>query len=91
MDLNVRHGKVSGGAVIYAPAVGFTSPGHATGFITINDLIALADNALASPGGNLTNTAGPLRTYEEALKNALDNANNNLNFTQPSPCPFSFP
>jgi hypothetical protein len=31
------------------------------------------------------------RSYQEALKNALDNANNNYTFVQPTPCPFSFP
>jgi hypothetical protein len=30
------------------------------------------------------------RTYQENLKNALDKANNNLNFIQGQPCPFSF-
>ena len=30
------------------------------------------------------------RSYQEALKNALDKANNNKTFAQSSPCPFSF-
>jgi hypothetical protein len=36
--------------------------------------------------------AGSLyRSYQEALKNALDKANNNSIFVQPGPCGFSFP
>ena len=31
-----------------------------------------------------------LRSYQEALKNALDRANNNLNFVQAAPCPFTY-
>ncbi len=47
--------------------------------------------ANASLGANgLTVAAGPVRSYQEALKNALDNANNNKNFVQATPCPFSF-
>ena len=38
----------------------------------------------------LTLSGHPARSYQEALKNALDKANNNLNFVQPTPCPFSF-
>jgi hypothetical protein len=32
----------------------------------------------------------PWRSYQAALKNALDKANNSLNFVQAQPCPFSF-
>jgi hypothetical protein len=90
MKLNVLHSKVSGGAIVYAPAVGFTSAGLVTGFITINDLMAQAEAALAASAGNLTVTAGPQRSAEEALKTALDDANNNKNFTQATPCDFAF-
>jgi hypothetical protein len=38
-----------------------------------------------------TSAAGATRTYQEALKNALDKANNNLNFVQSSPCKYTFP
>jgi len=31
------------------------------------------------------------RTYEENLKIALDKGNNNLNFAQPTACPYTFP
>jgi flavin-binding protein dodecin len=30
------------------------------------------------------------RSYQEALNNALDKANNNQTFVQPTPCPFTF-
>jgi hypothetical protein len=32
----------------------------------------------------------PYRAYQQALKNALDKANNNLTFVQSTPCAFSF-
>jgi hypothetical protein len=35
-------------------------------------------------------SGNPFRAYQEALKNALDAANNNLNFVQAAPCPFTF-
>jgi hypothetical protein len=31
------------------------------------------------------------RALQEALKDALDDANNNLNFVQGTPCAFTFP
>ena len=31
------------------------------------------------------------RNYQEALKNAIDKANNNLNFVQPEPCEVEYP
>jgi hypothetical protein len=34
--------------------------------------------------------SGPDRTAQEAVKTALDRANNNLNFVQSTPCAFSF-
>jgi len=44
--------------------------------------------ANASLGAN--GYGSPARSYQEALKNALDAGNNNLNFVQTSPCAFSF-
>lgn len=40
--------------------------------------------------GPYTVASGATRTHQEALKNALDKANNNLDFVQAAPCPFSF-
>jgi hypothetical protein len=78
MELNVRLGKVTGTKIVYTPALGF---------ISINNLMSAANTelglhglALASPG-----TGYQYRTYQENLKTALDQANNNLNFVQGSP------
>ena len=47
--------------------------------------------ANTSLGANSDKTAaGATRTDQEALKNALDKANNNLNFALSSPCPYTF-
>jgi hypothetical protein len=85
MELNVANSFVSGSSLIYAP--GATSA-NALGFATVADVMGEAN---ASLGANpFTIAAGPVRSYQEALKNALDNANNNKNFVQSSPCAFSF-
>ena len=91
MKLNVLHGFVNGSALIYAPGlsgcgtVGGLSP---MGFISINDLMTAANQSLfdhpSTPAGS------PDRACQEGLKNTLDEANNNRNFTQSSPCTFSF-
>lgn len=88
MDLNVRHGFVSGGSLIYAP--GSTSANGAS-FATVNSIIVEANTELGLHG--LTLSGSQYRSYQEALKNALDKANNNLNFVQPGPssCPFTTP
>jgi hypothetical protein len=84
MELNVKNGNVSGGSLVYAPgAVGV----NALGFISVNDLMAEANTELGLHG--LT-VSSPYRSYQEALKIALDKGNNSLNFVQGTPCPFSF-
>jgi len=85
MELNVFNGKVSGTALIYAPG---TTSANSLGFATVNDVMAEANNELGLHGSTLSGSL--YRTYQEALKNALDKANNNLNFVQATPCPFSF-
>ena len=89
MKLNVESGHVLGGSLIYAPALlPFNPTGiNSLGFISINNLVAAADAELFLHGNT---TTGPFRAYQEALKNALDAANNNQNFVQGSPCPFTF-
>ena len=87
MVLNVREGFVDGDALVHAPDAGDTGVGD--DFITIADLTAAADASLGLNG--LTIAAGPARVYQEALKNALDRANNNRNFVQPGPCPVVYP
>jgi hypothetical protein len=86
MELNVTHGFVPGSAIVAAPGCGNT--GLNNQFITINDLMSAADAALAADG--YTPAGDPNRAQQECLKNALDDANNNKNFVQGSPCTFSF-
>ncbi|MCX8183366.1 MAG: hypothetical protein N3F08_02980 [Crenarchaeota archaeon] len=78
MALNVEAGFVRGDAVVYAPGV---KPG--TDFLTINELIDRANYSLGLDGD--TPSGDPYRVYQELIKNALDAANNNLNFVCPLP------
>lgn len=85
MDMNVLTGGVNGSALISAPG---TTSANPQGFAVVNAIIAEANASLgASP---ITLSGNPERAHQEALKNALDKANNNLNFVQPTACPFSF-
>jgi len=90
MKLNVLHGFVTGSVLIYAPALSAcgTAGLSSLGFISINDLMTAANQSLFdhpnTPAGN------PDQACQETLKNALDDANNNKNFTQSSPCTFTF-
>jgi hypothetical protein len=86
MILNVRHGKVNGNALIYAPG---TTSANGAGFATVNALLTEANTELGLHGYVVA--AGATRTYQEALKNAFDKANNNLNFVQSGPCAFTSP
>jgi hypothetical protein len=86
MELNVLHGKVNGGSLVFAGACGNTGAGGQ--FITVNDLMAAAQAQLCADG--YTPAGDPNRATQECLKNALDAANNNTNFVESSPCPFSF-
>jgi hypothetical protein len=78
---------VNGAALVSAPGCGNT--GLNNQFITINDLMAAAEASLAAHGYTPSGDAN--RAYQECLKNALDDANNNKNFVQGSPCAFNFP
>ena len=69
----------SGSAMVYAPGAAGANSG---GFISLSALIAEANASLAA--NPLTLADHPARAYQTALKNALDSANNNLNFVQPS-------
>lgn len=86
MQLNVLNGNVNGSALIYAPG---TNSANGAGFATVNALLTEANTELGANG--LTVAASATRTYQEALKNALDNANNNKNFVQSGPCAFASP
>jgi hypothetical protein len=79
MALNVESGMVGGSALVYHPVLGFVS---------VNDLMSLANTELGLHGFVLDGNT--YRSYQENLKNAFDDANNNTNFVQSSPCPFSF-
>jgi len=85
MELNVLNGKVNGSSMIYAPG---TPSANGLGFATVTAVMADANAALGLNGLVLADS--PDRALQEALKNALDNANNNLTFVQATPCAFSF-
>ncbi len=82
MELNVEAGLVSAGSLVYAPGCGNTGIGN--NFISIADLLSAAGTALCADG--YTPDGDPNRAEQECLKNALDRANNNLNFVQSQPC-----
>jgi hypothetical protein len=86
MELNVRHGFVKGTALVHTGGCG--NAGFDDSFITINDLMAAANAELCAHP--YTISGSPFRAHQECLKNALDDANNNKNFVESSPCPFSF-
>jgi hypothetical protein len=90
MELNVRHSNVNGSALVYAPDLSaFGTAGIiGSGFIRINDLMTAAAGEIQAHG--MTDSTSPYRSYQEALKNALDDANNNKSFVQSSPDSFSF-
>ena len=88
MVLNVNHGFVDGGALVHTDGCGNT--GINDEFISINDLISAAEAALAADPDGQALSGDPNRDLQECLKNALDDANNNLNFVQSEPCDFSF-
>jgi hypothetical protein len=86
MELNTLHGQNSS-ALVYAPHV----VGATGGFITIAALMSEANNLLGNPiatgtyagqNGSLTVASSALRSYQETVKNGLDEANNNVNFLQ---------
>jgi hypothetical protein len=88
MYLNVAHGFVNGGALVFGgnnPA-GCNIPVNGNGFITVNALMADAAAELALNG--LVLSGNPERACQEFKKTTLDRANNNLNFVQgPGACP----
>ena len=82
MDLNVyseKEGTVDGTAFIYAPG---TMSANAGGFATVNAVMAEANTALGA--------ATPDLVQMGALLDALNQANDNLNFVQATPCPATF-
>jgi hypothetical protein len=94
MELNVRHPGVTGTALVYggdcvkAYQQSLQLPGS-NGFITVNDLMTAANTELGLHGTTLSGS--PFRAFQECMKTTLDQANNNINFVQGSPCAFTFP
>jgi SdrD B-like domain len=81
MELNVASTNVSGGAIVYAPGTGLSYNGI-TDFTTVTNLMAAANTELGAH--NYTPSGSAYRSYQEALKNALDGGNNGNNFVEPS-------
>ena len=83
MELNVFNGFVDGNSLIYAPG---TTSANSSGFATVNAVMSEANAELGLHGS--TKDGSAFRAYQEALKTALDRANNNLSFVQDSTnCP----
>ena len=71
----------------YAPG---TTSANALGFASVNAVMTEANTELGLHADTTSGSAlDAFRSYQEALKNALDRANNNLNFLQAGPgsCP----
>lgn len=81
MELNVYNGKVSGSSILY---VGQDSNDMPI-FQTVSSVMSNAITAWASSGG-ACEAGCPQRAEQEFYKNALDNANNNINFVQAQAC-----
>jgi hypothetical protein len=75
MKLNVLNGFVDEDALVTCSV-----EVSASGTISIADLMAAADAELALHAS--TTTGSPDRAYQQALKDALDDANNNLNWVE---------
>jgi hypothetical protein len=94
MHFNIREascmGAFGGGvnptAIIFAPG---TNCANALGFGTIGCVVTEANTALCNNGVTIADS--PERTYQAALKNAIDDANNNRNFVSPTACSVVYP
>ena len=77
MQLNMRHNYVNGSALVYAPGLLLygTAGLNSAGFISINDLMAAGAAEIQAHA--LTTSGSPYRAGQEALKDALEDANNN--------------
>ncbi len=94
MKLNVLNGKVNGGSMIFAgkaPVGCAVTELSDTGFISINDLMSAANLDLASNANTIASpSTADARNCQEFMKNALDEANNNRNFVQPTACAVNY-
>jgi hypothetical protein len=85
MTLNVLNGHVSASELIRATG---TTSANAAGFASVGAVMAEANAELGLHG--LTKSGSAFRAYQELLKNALESANQNKTFVQPSACPSAF-
>jgi hypothetical protein len=85
LRLDVLVWGTNGNSIVYAPG---SVSGGVTGYASLNSLFTETNTELGLHASTLSGTA---RTYQEALKNAFDNAANNLNFVQPGACPVVYP
>ncbi len=85
MKLNVEAGFVNPSALIHAPG---TASANGLGFASVGAVIAESEAELRNHATAFSGDSW--RTYQEALKNALDNANNNKTFVQATLYPFTF-
>ena len=87
MKLNVLNGKVLGTALIYAPGIDSIND---QGFATVNAVMAEANLELIKHP-TAYEMIDSWWAYQRDLKDALDNANNNYNFLQPTAsCPIIY-
>jgi len=87
MELDVLNGFVNDEDLVYAPGI---DSANASGFASIGDLMSEANTELGVHGQALD--GDDWRDYQEALKDALDAANNNVNFVCTEPClPIEYP
>jgi len=78
MYMNVLVGSVNGDALVYI--------GHEGDMISIYNLLTAANEALCEDGETFAGDEN--RDYQEMLKDALDKANNNLNWVYPCTCAY---
>jgi len=96
MELNVLNGSVNSTSLVQTgpdPDNCASDPGvsgWSNQTISVSNLMAAENAELCSSGGNVTINASHLRTCEQFWKNALDSANNNLNFVQGQACSTTF-
>ena len=86
MEMNVEAGFVSRSALVYAPGCDPLKPDAQ--FISIENLMIAARESIKLY--QETYEGHEARAFQNRLKNAIDDANNNLNFLQPTPCAYDF-
>jgi len=79
--LNMQVGFVNWNSILYTPNIGSLGEGN---FSLVWETVMAANNNLYSNG--YTPAHHTSRSYQEILKNTLNQANNNVNFVQAVPC-----